>query len=421
MTTETQIVIRGETSKAYLRRLREGWFDKFAPAHLSGIDIGCQHDPLNHTFRRWDVIFGDGDATLMEGVPDGAFHTVYASHILEHCHDPLMAIGNWWRITEPGGHLIINVPHRDLYEGRTELPSNWNPEHKHFYLPDRDEAPVTRSLQRVIREVIPDPDIVQFRVCKDGWTQPAPGQHAPGEYSIEAIIRKPPIQKSVPFQHFSPATNPHIASVTDERYLLPLTRIMSLLPCRKYLVIGCLCGTTETYLLTHTRWRPDLIAVIDCDSAEYNPERDSGAYAYANICGTRFGAFTGELIYGRVDSKSPTATELAHAFGPFDVVLVDGEHTAEAVSRDMSLAASCLSADGVMLVHDISLEGSTTPLGYRQWIATNPEWQQASIPNESVIHGLGILWRTGKPCPIDRSLIPFTNKPNKSPEVVIVE
>jgi hypothetical protein len=38
----------GETSKARERRLREGWFELFAPEQLNGIDIGCQHDPLNH-------------------------------------------------------------------------------------------------------------------------------------------------------------------------------------------------------------------------------------------------------------------------------------------------------------------------------------------------------------------------------------
>ena len=53
----------GETSKAHDRRLKEGWFDKYAPPDRIGLDIGCGRDCLNKTFRRWDKIFGDGDAT----------------------------------------------------------------------------------------------------------------------------------------------------------------------------------------------------------------------------------------------------------------------------------------------------------------------------------------------------------------------
>lgn len=180
----------GETAKAHDRRVREGWFDE----HIRdpGIDIGCQRDPLNHTFRRWDVIFGDGDAQKMEGVPDGTFMTTYASHVLEHVEDPVEAIRNWWRITAPGGKLIIVVPHRDLYEGKTELPSHWNHEHKSFWLPDSAEAPHTRSLRATIAEAIGGMVACSLRINDEGWSK-EPGRHAAGEYSIEAIVKKPTI------------------------------------------------------------------------------------------------------------------------------------------------------------------------------------------------------------------------------------
>ena len=126
--------IMGETSKARERRLKEGWFDKYAPEGLSGIDLGCSDDPLNHTFRRWDIQFGDGDATIMEGIPDNTFQTVYASHLLEHVRYPSLAIKKWFDILKPGGHLIICVPHRDLYEKKRFPPSNWNHDHKCFWL-----------------------------------------------------------------------------------------------------------------------------------------------------------------------------------------------------------------------------------------------------------------------------------------------
>lgn len=172
--------MKGETSKAFDRRIREGWFAKYAPDNQTGIDIGCQHDPLNHTFRRWDLIFGDGDATYMAGVPDETFHTVYVSHVLEHLNDPVEAVRNWWRILKPGGHLIVIVPHRDLYERKTELPSKWNHDHKRFYLPE--------DLASVIGQAIPS--IIQLRVLSDGWIDLPNDQHPVGEYSIEAIMKK---------------------------------------------------------------------------------------------------------------------------------------------------------------------------------------------------------------------------------------
>lgn len=184
--------IKGETSKARPRRLREGWFEKYAPEDQTGIDIGCATDPLNQTFRRYDFIFGDGDATFMEGVPNDAFQTVYASHVLEHLQYPEKAVKRWYEITRPGGHLIICVPHRDLYEKKRFLPSNWNPEHTYFWLPDAEERPCTRSLKKVVSEAIPNADIVELRVLDEGHNPNlTKTQHSVGEYTIECIVRKP--------------------------------------------------------------------------------------------------------------------------------------------------------------------------------------------------------------------------------------
>jgi len=183
---------RGETFKARSRRLREGWFERFAPDDKPGIDIGCQFDALNETFRRWDLLFGDGDAAVMEGVPDKIFHTVYASHVLEHMVDPVLALKNWYRILRPGGHLVISIPHRDLYEKKKELPSNWNPDHKWFWLPDKEESPHTLGLKQVIeRAGLVESEIVDLRVVADGYDYELPSDvHSVGEFSIEAVIKR---------------------------------------------------------------------------------------------------------------------------------------------------------------------------------------------------------------------------------------
>jgi SAM-dependent methyltransferase len=184
--------VPGETWKSRARRLKTGWFEKYAPDDKSGIDIGCQRDPLNHTFRRWDVIFGDGDATFMEGLPDDQFWTVYASHVLEHLDDPVTALKNWYRITKPGGNLIVLVPHRDMYEKKSQPPSNWNHEHKNFFVPEPLSPPLDHvfCLKHVIFEAIPYADLISYTVLDEGYVETPSNTHACGEYSIEAIVRK---------------------------------------------------------------------------------------------------------------------------------------------------------------------------------------------------------------------------------------
>lgn len=180
-----------ETSKAFARRQRTGFFEKYVPLDRPGIDIGCGNDPINQVFRQYDHLFGCGDATHCSNLPDNSFYTVLSSHTLEHLADPWSAVRNWYRITAPGGHLIVMVPHRDLYEKRKTLPSRWNGEHKHFYMPEEDEPPHTLGLRKLIREQIPSGEIVHFDVCDEGWVDLGPNVHSCGEYSIECVVRKP--------------------------------------------------------------------------------------------------------------------------------------------------------------------------------------------------------------------------------------
>lgn len=180
-----------ETNKSRLRRLEEGWFEKYAPAELGGIDIGCGNDSLHPNFRKYDKKFGDGDAQKMADVEDNSYHSCYVSHVLEHMHNPVEAIRNWYRICKPGGHVIICVPHRDLYEKKTKLPSRWNGDHKSFWLPERAEEPHTRSFRQTIKAGAPQGKIVLLRVLDQGFVSNGPTKHSDGEYSIEAIIHKP--------------------------------------------------------------------------------------------------------------------------------------------------------------------------------------------------------------------------------------
>lgn len=183
-----------ETQKAFNRRTEEGWFGKYLEE--LGIDIGCGDDSVSESFRKWDLIFGDTDAQKMEGVVDESYSTVYASHILEHLSDPIEALHNWYRILKSGGYLIVVVPHRDLYEKKKELPSQFSNEHKTFWLPDSEGRTAlwqhdTWSLRDTIELALP-PEGWEIEVLRTLDTQynSNGGKHPTGEYSIEVIVKK---------------------------------------------------------------------------------------------------------------------------------------------------------------------------------------------------------------------------------------
>lgn len=50
------------------------------------------------------------DAEALEGVGDSSQDFVIASHVLEHCEEPLGALSSWIRVLKPSGTLFLAVP-----------------------------------------------------------------------------------------------------------------------------------------------------------------------------------------------------------------------------------------------------------------------------------------------------------------------
>lgn len=177
---------QAETSKARQRRLREGFFEKYCGG--KGLDIGYGGDLITPNSVGWDC--EHGNAQYLKGLADSTYDFVYSSHTLEHMTEVDIALKNWWRVLKRGGYLILYLPHRDLYEKKTSLPSFWNADHKHFFLLHRDEGPDTIGLIPALPRSLSDYEIVYAKECSEGHTITAPEIHSDGEYSIEIVIRK---------------------------------------------------------------------------------------------------------------------------------------------------------------------------------------------------------------------------------------
>lgn len=177
-----------ETAKAKGRRIREGFFDKYFQG--SGIDIGYGGDLVVPNCRGWDV--EDGDAHELATVADGTYDFAYSSHVLEHLESPARALRNWWRVVKPGGHLILYVPERDIFERKRTLPSDISLDHKHYFLMDRDDPPDTIGLIPLIEKDLAGAEIVYRKICNAGFDPHRPLSFIADdvEYSIELVVRK---------------------------------------------------------------------------------------------------------------------------------------------------------------------------------------------------------------------------------------
>nr|AEI30280.1 methyltransferase type 11 [uncultured microorganism] len=138
-----------ETSKS--RPFRELFRDFEKYLHGDGIDIGAGHDVLQIQMgqvRRWDI--EDGDAKILNGIPDNSFDFVYSSHCLEHLDNIEVAIKNWSRVIKPPGYLYLTVPDYKLYE-KCKWPSMFS-DHLFSFSIDIEKKETGRSNHFNIKE-----------------------------------------------------------------------------------------------------------------------------------------------------------------------------------------------------------------------------------------------------------------------------
>lgn len=187
-----------EQSKASQRRkldprFKERWFVG------RGIDVGCGPDPMNKEdwpgvteIVPYDIERGDGDASLLHGIPDASFDFLHASHCFEHMVDLDVSFNNWLRIVKQGGFLIVTVPDEVLYE-YGQWPSRFNADHKHsFGLRFEPVIPSTTNLMMFLWKRQVDVELVQLLTY--GWRRELAGKDqtlGAAESAVEFVVRKP--------------------------------------------------------------------------------------------------------------------------------------------------------------------------------------------------------------------------------------
>lgn len=111
-----------------------------------GLDIGCgPYKAFPHFLgvdNKKDVVLFDipmnpdmvvEDACSLPRFSDGACDFVFSSHLLEHIVDFKVALKEWWRLVKVGGHMVLYLPHKDLYPNIGQPGAN--SDHKHDFLP----------------------------------------------------------------------------------------------------------------------------------------------------------------------------------------------------------------------------------------------------------------------------------------------
>lgn len=191
-----------QCGKAVMRRIHQfGYASRYFVGH--GIDVGSGGDPLSQykdqfpgmlSCRDWDL--NDGDAQLLASVNDNSYDFLHSSHCLEHVHDPIEALNNWFRVIKPLGHMVVQVPDEDLYE-QGRWPSHYNNDHKCTFTIDkrRSWSPVSRNVTDVLKTLPETARIIKIEWLDCGFLTALRyvDQTTPvyiSESAIEFVVRK---------------------------------------------------------------------------------------------------------------------------------------------------------------------------------------------------------------------------------------
>jgi ADP-heptose:LPS heptosyltransferase/predicted SAM-dependent methyltransferase len=93
-----------------------------------GVDNGKETDLFGIAMKP-DLVVGTCERLSL--FASGVIDCVFSSHLLEHIEDYKSALSEWWRLVKPGGHLVLYLPHADLYPNIGQPGAN--KDHKHDF------------------------------------------------------------------------------------------------------------------------------------------------------------------------------------------------------------------------------------------------------------------------------------------------
>ena len=176
-----------ETRKSWEDKYWSGFFERYMSG--KGIDVGGTgylenvHAVLPSA-EIVDLNYPGYDGRTLP-FADNSLDYVYSSHCLEHITDYKNAIQEWFRVTNKGGHIIIVVPHKYLYEKKESLPSRFNESHLRFY--------TAASLLKEIEEsLVPNSFRIRYLYEADeghDYNQPDT-EHSKWRYELEVVLEK---------------------------------------------------------------------------------------------------------------------------------------------------------------------------------------------------------------------------------------
>lgn len=86
--------------------------------------VGVETDPVSVANARALGLDARQGALEAHAFPDASFDVVYASHVLEHVHDPLDLLRECYRVLKPGGAVVMTTPNLASW-GHRRFGADW--------------------------------------------------------------------------------------------------------------------------------------------------------------------------------------------------------------------------------------------------------------------------------------------------------
>ena len=97
-------------------------------SRVTAVDISASQIERN-TRAHPEIVFLQHDVAQPFPFPDGAFHVIWCSEVLEHLFDPGIALKEMYRVLAPGGRLLVTVPYHGVFKDVLIALFKWN---EHF-------------------------------------------------------------------------------------------------------------------------------------------------------------------------------------------------------------------------------------------------------------------------------------------------